>query len=322
MDQQRQKLNSSSDDEKKLNLFQEEDYLGEDPFAHWHHQEIQYSDDLILFSQSIPTLSNNGYEDSLDSQNETAPLLKRTAQDDLSEFAESASKNGSKITGNSILNDESSPKEEKIRKNIEEKEANLPKDKSNNSKEYSSRPDVVAKSVIRGVKRYFCQLLCSGNSLIQSLESDNGSQSLQKVEEYCEAHFKPDCEDTHGIEILSLQEMLIKKNYHKDPKLTPEVKLYYRLKVLLASMVLYIPLNRKHCYPFVKTSFNVFYNCIYKYSKVKINKLLKFQAFRVIFEHFVAKGQMEKMIKEDPTFSCNQEVYRKTFNELLAKIRS
>ncbi|CAI2375597.1 unnamed protein product [Moneuplotes crassus] len=98
--------------------------------------------------------------------------------------------------------------------------------------------------------------------------------------------------------------------------------MYYRVKILLACMVLNIPLRKKFAIPYVKTAFNLFYNCIYKYSKKKLIKLLKFKPFAVIFEQFVSEGQMERMLENDVTFSSNLEAYQENFQNLLTIVRA
>lgn len=56
---------------------------------------------------------------------------------------------------------------------------------------------------------------------------------------------------------------------------------------------------------------------IYKYSNKKLQKLLKFPVFGVIFRHFNSCGEMGRMMATDDTFSVNEQVYRKNLEEML-----
>lgn len=47
----------------------------------------------------------------------------------------------------------------------------------------STRADVVRKSLIRGIKRYFCELMWQGKNLINQVESEEGLLCLSKIDE-------------------------------------------------------------------------------------------------------------------------------------------
>ena len=47
----------------------------------------------------------------------------------------------------------------------------------------SARADVVRKSLIRGVKRYFSKIMCQGDPLIKSVFSERGLECLRKIDE-------------------------------------------------------------------------------------------------------------------------------------------
>lgn len=49
--------------------------------------------------------------------------------------------------------------------------------------ENSDRPDVVRKSIIRGIKRYYCNLMCKGDPLISNLNSKQALEVLKNIDE-------------------------------------------------------------------------------------------------------------------------------------------
>lgn len=186
--------------------------------------------------------------------------------------------------------------------------------------ENSTRPDVVRKSIIRGVKRFFCDQMCEGNPLIYSASSPEGLKCLSTIDEFWDKHFLDGFEIPPTYIILPT-ESLISGKKKVDPKSIPEpLKEFYKLKITLACMNLSIPMKKKFSYPFVKTCYSLVYEVLYKYSNKKLMKLINFPAFSKIFEHLHKSGVLEEMIQENQTFKANEDIYRKNIQALWEKV--
>ncbi|CAI2362698.1 unnamed protein product [Moneuplotes crassus] len=289
------------------------EHLEEDPFAHWHHQEPKLEEQEALFksqqkketniferkrtkiSSSISACSNDRTHKQLLDNDSFVKLEKDSSQEDESKS----------VSPSGMLDQQFVMK-------CEDSSARQPYSPGQNS----CRSDVVRKSIIRAIKRYFCQIFSMGNPHIKSIKNKQGMDSLDRIEQYCEKHFKHKLDLGEDEQVSRVHQLLDYKSIVDKDVLSDEVKTYYEIKILIACMALRIPLKKKFCLPFVRPCFTMVYDIFSKYSHLKLKMLMEFKAFKIIFTELVEQGLIDLLITADPTFSTNKEAYIKNLEEL------
>ncbi|CAI2367686.1 unnamed protein product [Moneuplotes crassus] len=169
---------------KELYLLQEERCLGEDPLVNWKEHELDYSEVLPPLSESIPAITDGELDNSVELRYETSPVHLRFSDKKNTQPLAQLDQNVIQIRKFQILTEEASPA---CLKNYQEsgKDFTCSKDNDFHLEEHSVRSDIVRKSIIRGLKRYFCKLFCNGNGIISNMKRAERSQSFAKIEKVC-----------------------------------------------------------------------------------------------------------------------------------------
>ena len=70
----------------------------------------------------------------------------------------------------------------------------------------------------------------------------------------------------------------------------------------------------------MKVLHSAYYDTIYDYTTSKLEKLMSHEAFTVVFRKFVADGNFELALRNDPTMKANPDIFRKKLNQLIKKL--
>ncbi|CAI2378486.1 unnamed protein product [Moneuplotes crassus] len=183
---------------------------------------------------------------------------------------------------------------------------------------HSTRQDVVNKTIIRSIKRYYCEAFADGNTMIYFLHKSDGPKCLRNIDQYCLSHFGPKLGILEADSVYSLQDFFDKKTKIKKMVFKENIAKFYEIKVTFACILLKIPMKKCFGFPFVKKAYNSIYEVLYNYSVRKLEKLFECQGMVSIFEHFCESGILDRLMKEDPTLSLNPEGYQKGVQRIKA----
>lgn len=63
------------------------------------------------------------------------------------------------------------------------------------------------------------------------------------------------------------------------------------------------------------------YDCLYKYSHKKLDRLFQCEFFSFLFQDYVDSGEFSKMLHNDETLSKNQDTYQEACDYFLSQIK-
>lgn len=69
---------------------------------------------------------------------------------------------------------------------------------------------------------------------------------------------------------------------------------------------------------YIKKLHDLYYDVVYKYTSIKLDRLLKAPAFRLVFKYFNKSGDLDKMLEMDETMQDKKQIYKERAEELIA----
>jgi len=157
------------------------------------------------------------------------------------------------------------------------------------------RSDVVNKTLLRSLKRYYT--------------------SLFEKEYELEPHSKHESKDEYFSKIKDFT----CKIYKDDSKISsPEFRdvTFDDLSFYMGLLINPIQMKKFSLKAPQRAKLQGFYNCLYKYSHKKLQKLFKSKVLCFMFSKFFNEGPLEDMLLNDETLRRNSEVYRKASQTL------
>ena len=157
-------------------------------------------------------------------------------------------------------------------------------------KDLSKRKDVVNKTILRSLKRYY----------LNEFDSVTGFSSLSDKEKFANFHdlvrtfVTKELESTNGLTSEEIEDTIF----------------------FFGSMISHIHMRRGIKISKQRTQVNFVHKCLYNYSHKKLAQLIAYGGFKQVLKDFVKYGGLEVVINSEETFSKNQDVYRKAAEEL------
>ena len=181
------------------------------------------------------------------------------------------------------------------------------KNKKRVFKDLHLRLDVVNKTFIRSIKRYYDDICC-GNKRIKSHTNVEGvSNACNIIDRIWKTNFKDYFKISEIDNTPSTLNLLSCKDYDGD--LNGDAK-YADLKLLIASMTMPDVLKVYMKTKTRKIMFTMFSNVIYKYSHKNMQKLMDNRAFKIILKQYVKSPDFELMLMTDDTLKRYSDLYR------------
>lgn len=188
------------------------------------------------------------------------------------------------------MNDESS---QSITKEVDELSAkNQKKQKktpANEPKDFSKRLDVVNKTILRSIKRYY----------VTEFDSFCNFSELDDKEKFAKFH------------------ELIRKFVLQQMKLSAELNEQQLEDAIFAfgSMVSHIHMRRGIKVSKLRTQVNFIHKCLYNYSHRKSQQMLQ-GGFKYILKDFIQQGGIDIVLNSEETMLKQKDVYREAVDSL------
>lgn len=164
-------------------------------------------------------------------------------------------------------------------------------------KKLAVRSDVVNKTLLRSLKRYYTAKFDESTKGKLQNKGNQKDELYVKLKEFTEAIYKDD----------------------------PRFNLSEFVGVTMEDLVFYMgicinPLHmkRKASTPQERNKFQNFYNCLYKYSHKKLLKLFSSNVLHFMFRKFFEDGPFQGLLKDDGTLKKHPEVYQTASENFLS----
>jgi hypothetical protein len=161
------------------------------------------------------------------------------------------------------------------------------------SKDLSKRPDVVNKTILRSMKRFYFTEFETFSGFSAMPDSQRFAKFHQLIREYILSEFK-------SLSDLSEQEL--------------NDTIFF-----FGSMISHIHMRRGIKVSKQRTQVNFVHKCLYNYSHKKLAQLMTQGGFKHVLRDFVNFGGIDVVIKGEETLAKNQDVYKTSAEELLLK---
>lgn len=180
------------------------------------------------------------------------------------------------------------------------------------------RADVVNKTFIRSIRRYYSALLWNVSEENRQMNIEEDPESvLQSIDSFCNEIFLTQFPEVDISKTITAGGLF--SSTHKGVVYTADQRILslYELKMLLTSMLLRNTAKKYIMTRMVKTQYSCYYDVVYKYSHKKMMRLLKLASFKLLFQHFVNSGGLDKMLAEDETLNANCDLYKEKANAII-----
>ena len=156
-----------------------------------------------------------------------------------------------------------------------------------NSKKFSQREDVLNKTLLRSLKKYFTDKFNQKSDFMSLTPGEKYWKFKAKIFEFTKEYYQS---------LFNLDEY--------SPELQEDV-LYYIGILVNPNLIKRFLKKRKYI-----RFFRGYYECVYKYSHRKLNKLFADPVLKFVFEIYRSSGAAEEMVINDETLSKNKICYR------------
>mmetsp|Transcript_8887 Transcript_8887/g.7869 ORF Transcript_8887/g.7869 Transcript_8887/m.7869 type:complete len:361 (+) Transcript_8887:45-1127(+) len=157
----------------------------------------------------------------------------------------------------------------------------------------SKRGDVVNKTILRAIKRYY----------FTEFDSLFSFSTLTDKEKFANFH--------EFVRKYVTEEMKGTKNLSDDDK---EVAILF-----FGSMISHVHMRRGITISKIRTQVNFVHKCLYNYSHKKLSQLIKQGGFKFILDDFVNYDGIDVVLNSEETMLKDQDFYRDTCESLLLK---
>ena len=203
-------------------------------------------------------------------------------------------------------------------RNFAESPSNSPNSKKQTSKNLHLRLDVVNKTFIRSIKRYYDDLCCDNKRIKSHTNVEGVSKACNIIDRICKTNFKDYFKISEIDNTTSTLNLLSCKDFDGDYNGDAN---YADLKLLIASMTMPDVLKVYMKTKTRKLMFTMFSNVIYKYSHKNMQKLIENSTFKIILKQYVRSPDFELMLMTDDTLKRYPDLYRKKGFSLFQNIK-
>lgn len=161
------------------------------------------------------------------------------------------------------------------------------------AKDLSKRGDVVNKTILRAMKRYY----------FTEFDSLYGFSNLSDKEKFAQFH--------ELVRKFVTQEMKGCKDL-AAPELEDAI-------LFFGSMISHIHMRRGITVSKIRTQVNSVHKCLYSYSHKKLSQLMKQQGFKFVLGDFAYHGGIDIVLNSEETMLKQQDLYRDACEALLQK---
>lgn len=191
---------------------------------------------------------------------------------------------------------------------------------SENKASKSIRSDLINKTFIRSVKRYYCELLCKGYNHLQRMADDLINKCLDNIDVMTAKIFSKNYPEVDISISLSCQALLKTLDNKFEKKCPKELVVFYEIKFLLMSMLLRNVIKKHLAIKMIKTQFTSYFDLIYKYTHRKMNRLVRLTSFQLLFKNFIDDRGLEAMLETDKTLASNADKYRNVATNIVNQL--
>ena len=185
------------------------------------------------------------------------------------------------------------------RKKTGRKESRVAENISNTTRKgisLAKRKDVVNKTLLRSVKRYYTNLFDQFIRRNEYSKQDKREFWKTYIEEFIREEFPVSLELFQEDTSISLEE----------------------IKAFIAAMVVPNNIKRSDCEPAYNIILDDFSNLLYKYSIKRLGSFMKNTSVYFVLKHFVENGPLSDLLENDDTLSKNRHLYLKASKEILS----
>ena len=165
----------------------------------------------------------------------------------------------------------------------------------NSSKNLAKRGDVVNKTILRAMKRYYYSDFDSCYGFSQLNDNDKFTQFKGLIRKYV-------------TEQLSICKQLSKEEVE-------DVIFFF------GSMISHIHMRRGITISKLRTQVNFVHKCLYNYSHKKLNQLMQNEGLKFVLEDFISNDGFEVILNGEETMLKQEETYREAAKDLLLKVK-
>lgn len=160
----------------------------------------------------------------------------------------------------------------------------------------AKRKDVVNKTLLRSVKRYY-------TSLFEQFMKEN-QYSKQERREYWKEYIDEFTKFIFGdyINFITV-----------DSGVTIQ-----EVNAFMASMIVPNNIKRSECEEVYTLMMEEFSNLLYKYSIKRLQTFVKNPSVTYVLRHYIEKGPLDELLENDVTLSKNRSLYMKASKEILS----
>lgn len=176
--------------------------------------------------------------------------------------------------------------QDKSQLSIDDKIARLVQSQTSQEMDLAQRRDVVNKTVLRVLRRFFTQAFKDMFPKDPKCKLPKSAFYIPQINEFCSTLFGEN--NAMLREIQFFMASIINPNFAtKDEILS---------------------------YGFSCASFEIFHSCLYKYSHTKLISLLKVKPLSAIYEYFF-NGALSDIVKSEPSVCKNPQLYNQAFQD-------
>lgn len=177
--------------------------------------------------------------------------------------------------------------------NAEVEELFIPREPTKTKQDLSKRGDVVNKTLLRSIKRYYFSEFDTTYSFSALDEKEKFAQFHELVHKYI-------TEEMDVAKTLSAEEL-------------------EQAKFFFGSMISHVHMRRGITVSKQRTQVNFVHKCLYNYSHKKLSQLMQQEGFKFIIEDFVKFGGLEVVLNSEETIERQQDLYRDAAENLLLR---
>ena len=174
-------------------------------------------------------------------------------------------------------------------------------------KDLHLRLDVVNKTFIRSIKRYYDDIWCDNKRIKSHTNVQGVSKTCNIIDRIWKTNFKDYFKISEIDNTPSTLNLLSCKDYDGD--FNGDAK-YADLKLLIACMTMPDVLKAYMKTKTRKLMFTMFSNVVYKYSHKNMQKLIENSTFKIILKQYVMSPDFELMLRTDETLKRYPDLYK------------
>lgn len=287
-------------------------YVKSHPYPHSSqssHLESEKDNEQINLNENVSLIkTKQKYENSARLTNESTPANQSKIMSAHYETPRNQRKSARKLTL------DSAKKVTKQPKNSDSEEYKL--NECDTSKDLSQRKDVVYKSLIRSLKRYITEKwdLTIDKSWFKKDKEHAYFGQIDNLFNLYYQHMKKNGSNRPVHEIVEDRDFM---RNDSSIKLNPENLKIYLWMIVIPDIVKPYLKNQTR-----RLSSKLLYDCLYKYSHKKRDKILAWEFFQFLFKDYVESGGFKIMLEKDDTLNKNADIYQEACDYFISRITS